>query len=62
MHFPAKARLFPAVFSSVLPWPVLGDLVGWGEAGGGNLLATSKGSLSTLNNITQQGKMSVQRM
>lgn len=52
MHFPAKASLFPAVFSSVLPWPILDDLAGWGEAGEGNLLVTFEGSLSSLNNIT----------
>lgn len=51
MHFPAKAGLFPAISSSVLPWPVLNDLGEWGEAGGGNLLVLSRVSLSSLNNI-----------
>lgn len=52
MHFPVTARLFPAVFSSGLPWPISDDLVEWGEVGEGNLLVSSEGSLSSLNNMT----------
>lgn len=51
MHFPAKAGSVPAVSSSVLFWPLLNDLGGWGEAGGRNLVVLSGVSLSSLNKI-----------